>query len=145
MSRLLIIDDNEDFRETISDLLREAGHEVHSVGSPDEGRAELVQGGFDLVLCDLVMPLNPASAENPDWEEGFFESESAMVGVHAIGQFVKEFPTVPVIAVSGKLVGEPLKILDQFGAFSTLSKPFSRQQLLDAVNAAVSREKPAAN
>jgi CheY-like chemotaxis protein len=145
MGRLLVIDDSDDFRETVSDLLRDAGYEVLTVGSPEEGRLELAAGGFDLVLCDLVMPVNPGVNGVANDEDGMFDGESAMVGVHAIGQFSREFPQVPVIAVSGKLVGEPLKILDQFGAFSTLSKPFSRKQLLEAVDAAISRDKPAVN
>lgn len=134
MGRLLVIDDQGEFREVISDLLRDAGYNVLSVGTPEEGRLELAAGGFDLVLCDLVMPVS-----NPDisLEDFDYESESAMVGVHAISQFKREFPDVPVIAVSGKLTGNSLKGIRQFGAFSTLSKPFSQDALIRAVREAI--------
>lgn len=134
MGRLLIIDDNEEFREVISDLLRSSGYNVLSVGTPEEGRLELAAGGFDLVLCDLVMPV-----VNPDLslEDFDYNSESAMVGVHAISQFKREFPDVPVIAVSGKMTGNSLRGIGQFGAFSTLSKPFSQDALIAAVEEAI--------
>lgn len=145
MSRLLIIDDSDEFRETVSDLLRDAGHDVLTVGSPEEGRLELAAGGFDLVLCDLVMPVNPALTHSIAAPDSVYGGESVMVGVHAIDQFAKDFPSIPVIAVSGKLVGEPLKIMDRFGAFATLSKPFSRKQLLEAVDAAIAQGKQPVN
>jgi CheY-like chemotaxis protein len=137
MGRLLLVDDNEEFRDTISGLLSDSGHEVLSVSSPEEGRAELARGAFDLVICDLVMPLAVHADEwTPD------NDQSAMVGAHAIGQFTREFPEVPVIGISGELVGQPLGILKQFGATLTLSKPVSRQELLRAVDSAMAAPKP---
>ena len=132
MGRVLVIDDSEEFREVVADLLRDAGHEVRTVASPDEARVAWRASPCDVVLCDLVMPVQHTEEDLID------DSESVMVGVHAIHQFSREFPGTPIVAVSGKLTGEPLKAVDKFGAFATLSKPFSREELLSVVNHALS-------
>jgi GAF domain-containing protein/CheY-like chemotaxis protein len=55
--RILVIDDEPAVRETISDLLREDGHQVEEVGHGRDGIARFRNGGaFDLVITDLGMP-----------------------------------------------------------------------------------------
>ena len=55
--RLLLIDDSEDFRETMSTRLRTEGFDVTAVGSGQEG-LDLVAAGkaFDVILLDMLMP-----------------------------------------------------------------------------------------
>jgi len=56
-TRVLIVDDHENFRELASRLLREAGFEV--VGEAGDGVSALLEAGRlqpDLVLLDLVLP-----------------------------------------------------------------------------------------
>ena len=139
MGRVLVIDDSEEFREVVADLLRDAGHVVCTAASPDEARIVWSKNPCDVVLCDLVMPMNHQDEDLVD------DSESVMVGVHAIHQFSREFPGTPIVAVSGKLTGEPLKAVDKFGAFATLSKPFSREELLSIVDHALSVSEAPAN
>jgi len=53
---VLVIDDNEDVRMIVENILTDAGHTVKSV---DNGRKAIELAGkedFDLVLCDLLMP-----------------------------------------------------------------------------------------
>lgn len=130
MSRILVIDDCDEFREIVGDLLADIGHEVVLVSGPEEAKQHWMADQFQVVMCDLVMPLAD--------EEGVGEdSESAMVGVHTIHEISRSFPGVPVIAVSGKLVGEPLQAVSSFGAFATLSKPFSRDELVAVLDHAL--------
>jgi signal transduction histidine kinase len=54
-ARLLVVDDEENIRLTISEVLRLEGHEVESAPSGAEAARLLSGGEFDLVLTDLHM------------------------------------------------------------------------------------------
>ena len=55
--RILVIDDEEDIRESLEALLSiEGGYEVHLAANAAEGLKKLEQGFYDLVLLDLMMP-----------------------------------------------------------------------------------------
>jgi signal transduction histidine kinase/CheY-like chemotaxis protein len=55
--RVLVIDDEPMVRQTVADLVRLEGHEVHAAASGPEGLALLEHGlPIDLVLTDLGMP-----------------------------------------------------------------------------------------
>jgi signal transduction histidine kinase len=54
-ARLLVVDDEENIRLTISEVLRLEGHEVESASSGDEAAGLLGRGEYDLVLTDLHM------------------------------------------------------------------------------------------
>ena len=56
MKKVLVIDDCEEFREVVFDLLEDAGYEVQLAGGA-AGAIELCEKEkFDIVLCDLVLP-----------------------------------------------------------------------------------------
>lgn len=117
MSRLLVIDDCDEFRETLGEMLQACGHEVALASNPAEAQKLIASDKFELFLCDLVMP----AAE--------LEGSSAMVGVHFISHLARTHPEIPVVAISGELTGDPLEAVRQFGARGALSKPFSQPQL----------------
>jgi uncharacterized protein (TIGR02266 family) len=56
--RVLLVDDDDDFREALGDGLRESGMIVHDARTGEEALQKLVDGLFDLdiVLLDLRMP-----------------------------------------------------------------------------------------
>ena len=56
-ARILVIDDEEDIRESLETLLSiEGGYEVHLAANATEGLKKLENGFYDLVLLDLMMP-----------------------------------------------------------------------------------------
>lgn len=55
-SRLLVIDDDDEVRHTIADVLRFDGHDVQTASDGREGVALLTRNPYDLVFCDLRMP-----------------------------------------------------------------------------------------
>ena len=55
--RLLLIDDDRNFRRVTSLALREDGYEVIEAGNGREGLNQLQKGGIEVVLCDLNMPV----------------------------------------------------------------------------------------
>lgn len=53
--RLLVIEDEADSRDMLSMLLETAGYDVTSVAQEEAAVRELLHGGFDLVLADLML------------------------------------------------------------------------------------------
>ena len=126
------IDDCEDFRETVYEILADAGYAVEVADGPDTALAHCEDKTFDLFLCDLVLP-----DQGDEYSDGNTEAASAMVGVHTIRELANRFPGTPVVAVSGELTGAPLAAMESFGAVSCLSKPFGRDELLAAIEGAL--------
>jgi CheY-like chemotaxis protein len=55
-SRLLVIDDDREVRNTIADTLRFDGHDVQTASDGREGLALVSRNPYDLIFCDLRMP-----------------------------------------------------------------------------------------
>lgn len=136
MANVLLIDDCDELREMVEDLLSDEGHTVFSAAEPNAAEVACRDAKFDIILCDLVMPLPPSAGEN---EANETDAHSAMVGVHAIKDLSSRYPNVPVVAMSGALTGEPLEMMRQFGAVNVLSKPFGRDELIKALSQALAR------
>lgn len=116
MQRVLIIDDDEQFRALLYEILDRAGFEVVEAGNGVDGLKLYRQQPADLVITDLIMP----------------EKE----GVETIMELRDEFPEARIIAISGgERIGgrDYLPIAARLGARRTLAKPFSRQEILTAV------------
>jgi CheY-like chemotaxis protein len=116
MSRILVIDGNLSVREAVCELLQQVGYEAIAV---DNGRfaAHIHRSDpVDLIITDLFMP---------DTD-----------GLEIIEQFRREFPAIKIIAVSGGgrhgLV-DLLAVAKNMGAQRVLVKPFSREEILSAV------------
>ena len=54
--RVLLLEDRDDFREVMRDHLVSRFFQVTSVPSGVEGLREISKDGFDLILCDMMMP-----------------------------------------------------------------------------------------
>lgn len=121
MAKLLLIDDNLDLLEIQAEFLRLAGHEVAIFVDADKALEQLPQGNFDLVMTDIIMP-------DKD-------------GIEVIMALTQVAPKVKIIAVSGGGRIDASSYLDlavKLGATTSLSKPFSGETLLAAVNQALS-------
>ena len=54
--RILIIDDNVDWVDTLQELLQFWGHQVETAYDPVAGVAAARRSAPDVILCDLAMP-----------------------------------------------------------------------------------------
>ena len=54
--KVLLLDDRDDFREVLHEYLVSRSYQVTSVWSGSEGLREIMKGGFDLIICDMMMP-----------------------------------------------------------------------------------------
>jgi CheY-like chemotaxis protein len=54
--RILVVDDEENLRDVLVEVLKRDGHEVQSAGDGIEGLRLTRDGRYDLVITDLRMP-----------------------------------------------------------------------------------------
>jgi len=115
MARILIIDDDDTLRGIIVKSLTYAGHQVTQTNNGRKGVELFRSDPTDLVITDMVMP----------------EQE----GMETIKILHREFPQLRIIAMSGGLDGSELylDLTKRLGAAYTLSKPFTLQQLKEAI------------
>ena len=114
---ILIIEDDEQFRGFVSELLTSEGFEVLTAENGKEGIDLLEVQQPDLILTDLLMP----------------EKD----GVRVISEVRSNYSHIPVIAMSGgQSVFSPvfLEAASSLGAAQTLTKPFADDELIDAIH-----------
>ena len=117
MALILIIDDEEQVLHLLRETLTREGHQVISAQDGVAGLEAFRRNRVDLVITDILMP----------------EKD----GLDTIREMVALEPKVRIIAISGGgRIGvlDFLPVAEVFGAMHTLTKPFERQELLDAVN-----------
>ena len=126
-TRVMVIDDEEDYRIIIQEVLRTAGMEVRLAKDGEEGLRLLKENPVDIVLVDWMMP--------------------RLDGEHFCRAMRAE-PTLkdlPVIMLTVKQTAdEELEAL-HFGVDDFVVKPFKAPELLARVRAALRRteKKPA--
>ena len=126
-TRVLVIDDEEDYRIIIEDVLRGAGMEVRLAPDGQEGLRMLKEKPADVVLVDWMMP-------KMDGEQ-FCRAMRAEPA----------FKDVPVLMLTVKQTAdEELEAL-HFGVDDFVVKPFKGPELIARVRAALRRveNKPA--
>lgn len=55
--QVLVVEDDQDVRETLAELLRDEGYDVRTANNGEEGLAEMRRKPPALVLLDLMMPI----------------------------------------------------------------------------------------
>jgi CheY-like chemotaxis protein len=116
MNSILIIEDDELFRDALASALGVRGYAVSQAADGAAGVKQFRAEPTDLIITDIVMP-------NQD-------------GTATVMELRREFPRLGIIAMSGGLTNHApvyLKIAAAFGATRTLQKPFTIPALLQAV------------
>ncbi|MBE9582675.1 MAG: response regulator [Proteobacteria bacterium] len=117
MSRILVIDDDDQIRAMLQQVLQREEFQVVDAPDGKEGIRLFREEAADLVITDIIMP---------DKE-----------GIETIMELRRDFPEVKIIAISGGGRVEPsqyLGLAKKLGAQVTLIKPFEREELLAAVH-----------
>jgi DNA-binding NtrC family response regulator len=120
VARILVVEDDEQYRRLLERTLAHAGHTVSGFADGREALRAFQEGAFDLLLTDLIMP-----------EKDGLE---LIIECHRID------PALRILAISGGGRGGPgdyLRAARVLGATEVLQKPFGNQALLDAVGAAL--------
>ena len=114
MARVLVVDDDDNIRDTLYELLSEQ-YVCQTAETAEKALARLEADPYDVVLTDISMP--------------------GLSGLELLGHVRQRFPNTPVIIVSGISDHEHAEGLIKLGAFEYLLKPFS----LEVVEKSVSR------
>ena len=119
MTRILIIEDEESYREALAYMLRKEGFDIVEAADGADGLAEYDRVGADLVLLDLMMPGLTGTGRSAD--------SSASRG------------PVPVIMVTAR-DSEVDKVVGlELGADDYVTKPFSHRELVARIRAVLRR------
>ncbi len=115
---ILIIDDDSQFCRAVAGMLHAAGHATLVAGNGVTGLALLRTHHVDVVLCDMLMP----------------EKE----GIETCTEMRRWHPGLPFLAMSGAPGGSNyVRIAMKLGAAGSLAKPFTAQELSDALDHAL--------
>jgi len=57
--RILLLEDDEDFRNIIKEFLESRFYDVKTVRNGVEGVREIMASDFEVILCDMMMPTLP--------------------------------------------------------------------------------------
>jgi DNA-binding NtrC family response regulator len=117
---ILIVDDNRDIRDFMQIALETAGYGVHTATEGAQALAMQRENPADVLVTDIFMP--------------------GKEGIETIAAFKAGFPRTKIIAMSaGGSSGthDFLSAATLIGANATLRKPFTANQLLEAVRAAL--------
>jgi DNA-binding NtrC family response regulator len=115
--RVLVVDDHRQARESMADVLRQAGHQVQCVSSAIEGLKVLDRESFDVVITDLQMP--------------------GMSGLDFVRQLEKRPHGAQVVMVTAYATVTSAVEAMRHGAFDYIEKPFAADRLETLVERAI--------
>ncbi|HWS58904.1 MAG TPA: response regulator transcription factor [Actinotalea sp.] len=118
MTRILLVEDEESYRDPLAYLLRKEGFDVSVAATGPAAVEEFDRGGADLVLLDLMLP--------------------GMSGTEVCRE-LRRRGTVPVIMLTAK-DGEIDKVVGlELGADDYVTKPYSSRELIARIRAVLRR------
>ena len=116
-AHILVIDDDDDLRETISRFLIRAGYEVSQAPNGENIQSIMSERKVHLVLTDILMPVQE--------------------GIATIMVVRKYFADTKVIAMSGGgqvSGGDVLRAARALGAHNAINKPFDFDELVEMIS-----------
>ncbi|MEO0782480.1 MAG: sigma-54 dependent transcriptional regulator [Pseudomonadota bacterium] len=112
MGDILIVDDERDIRELISDILKDEGFTTRLAGNSDEAMAQISGEQPALLILDIWL------------------KDSNMDGIDILKTVKRDYPDVPVVIISGHGNIEIAVAAIKQGAYDFIEKPFNIDQLL---------------
>ena len=118
MTRILIVEDEESYREPLVYQLTREGYDVSAAATGEEGLELFTKGGIDLVLLDLNLP---------------------GMGGFQICRELKQKSSIPILVLTSRdQLQDELHALD-LGADEFLTKPCRKERLLARVSNVLKR------
>ena len=118
MSVVLIVEDEESYRDALGFMLAKEGFEVFLAADGEEGLAQFERHGADIVLLDLMMP-------------GLSGTE--------VCRRLRQRSTVPIIMVTARDAEIDKVVGLELGADDYVTKPFSHRELVARIRAVLRR------
>ena len=123
MTRILIVEDEESYREPLVYQLTREGYDVEAAETGEEGLELFTRGGADLVLLDVMLP--------------------GIDGI-ALCRRIREQSRVPIIMLTAKSAEIDKVVGLEIGADDYVTKPYSFRELLARIRAVLRRNQSAA-
>ena len=120
MPNILIIDDEQAIRKTLTEILRFEGYKIDEAADGEEGLKKFSDTAYDLVLCDVKMP--------------------KMDGIEFLEKSRAINSDVPIIVISGHGNIETAVEAVKKGAFDFISKPPDLNRLLITLRNALDKQ-----
>jgi two-component system, cell cycle response regulator DivK len=112
---ILVVEDEEDNRQILRDLLTTAGYEMTEAVNGEEALVEVAKQRPDLILMDIQLPVM----------DGYEATRRIRIN--------PDLKSLPIIAVTSyALAGDESKALAS-GCNAYVSKPYSPRQLLEKI------------
>ncbi|WP_324754745.1 sigma-54 dependent transcriptional regulator [Roseovarius sp. Pro17] len=112
MSDILIVDDERDIRELISDILKDEGFTTRLAGNSDDAMTAIAAEPPALLILDIWL------------------KDSNMDGIDILKAVKRDYPEVPVVIISGHGNIEIAVAAIKQGAYDFIEKPFNIDQLM---------------
>lgn len=113
-TRILLVEDQFQIRDTLQRVLRFHGYDVAVAGCKPEAEAFILQNQIDLLLTDVALPSLGTGFELAQWTR-------------------ERLPRLPIIVISGLALSAPPDWLLADPAVRLLPKPFLIADLLGAI------------
>lgn len=118
MEKILIIDDDIQLSELISEFLASFNYEIHSKHTPEDGLSFIEEEQPDIVILDIMLP--------------------GMDGFQVLRK-IRENSTIPVIMLTARGEVTDRIVGLELGADDYLSKPFEPRELLARIQSILRR------
>ncbi|MBC7401035.1 MAG: response regulator [Mucilaginibacter sp.] len=120
--KVLIIEDNNDIRENVVEILELAGYQVYAANNGKVGVELAIKNLPDVILCDIMMP------------------ELDGYGVLYMLNKSPEAAAIPFIFLTAKAERVDLRKGMEMGADDYLTKPFDDMELLNAIESRLKKK-----
>jgi len=119
MGDILIVDDERDIRELVSDILKDEGYTTRLAGNSDDCMAEVTGDPPSMLILDIWL------------------KDSNMDGIDILKTVKVDFPDIPIVIISGHGNIEIAVAAIKQGAYDFIEKPFNIDQLLVVIRRAM--------
>ena len=121
MLNILLVEDHEDVREALSEVLEQVGHIVTQAHDGQQAENCINDNTYDVIITDIMMPNK--------------------TGFDLINETKDKEPETKIIAISGGgnyLTTDLTKHLAELRADKAIAKPFMPNQILEALEEVMS-------
>jgi two-component system nitrogen regulation response regulator NtrX len=123
MNEILVVDDEKDIRHLIGDILIDEGYQTRLAGNSDECIKAIEEKAPSLLILDIWL------------------KDSKMDGIDILKHVKQNFPSIPVVIISGHGNVEIAVAAIKQGAYDFIEKPFNIDQLLVVIRRAMETSK----